>query len=266
VDEGLFGPDSVTRRVVGHQAAIVGGLRSLVIQSLHPLAMAGVAAFSDYRARPLHRLRGTARYVAATTFGSVAEAERAAARVRRVHRRVRGTDPVTGRPYSAEDPGTQVWVHTVEVHSFLTAYRAYGGAVSEEEADRFFAENVRVAALLGTPPELVPASAAEVRAYFARVRPQLCVSDAARDAIDFILHPPLQDRDLLALQLPLRAWPARRSPSCRATCAASPASTSRGPWTPAIAAMRPVVAALHLPGVRRGYEGVLGTGGAARAA
>src|SRR5689334_8221522 len=204
-DQGLFGPESVTWRVVGHQSSLVGGLRSLIIQSLHPLAMAGVADFSDYRRRPLQRLQRTARYVAATTFGTTEQARDAAEKVRRIHKRVRGVDPVTGREYSADDPHTQVWVHTVEMHSFLSAYRAFAGDLTDEEADRYFAENVRVAELLGTPPELVPASVAEVREYFARVRPELRMSPAARDAIHFVLHPPLGTRELLALQLPLRA-------------------------------------------------------------
>jgi uncharacterized protein (DUF2236 family) len=113
--------------------------------------------------------------------------------VRTVHRRVRGTDPVTGLHYSAEDPETQVWVHTVEVHSFLAAHRAFGGGdpLTRDEEDRYFAENVPVAALLGCPPERVPASVAEVRAYFASVRPFLRMSDAARDAITFVTSPPL---------------------------------------------------------------------------
>src|SRR5437763_2391703 len=109
-DHGLFGPESVTWRVVGHQSSIVGGLRSLIIQSLHPLAMAGVAEFSDYRSRPLRRLQRTSRYVATTTFGTTEQAHEAAALVRRVHKRVRGVDPVTGREFSADDPHTQVWV------------------------------------------------------------------------------------------------------------------------------------------------------------
>src|SRR5437763_174818 len=166
-EQGLFGPESVTWQVVGHQASIVGGLRSLIIQSLHPLAMAGVAEFSDYRSRPLHRLQRTARYVAATTFGTVEQAEQAASLVRRMHKRVRGVDPVTGLEYSADDPAIQVWVHTVEMHSFLAAYRVFGGRLSNEESDRYFSENVRVASLVGTPPEMVPSSVAEVRAYFA---------------------------------------------------------------------------------------------------
>src|ERR1700716_371061 len=94
-DGGLFGPDTVAWRVVGHPVALIGGMRALIIQSLHPLAMAGVAQHSDYRTRSLDRLRRTALYVTATTFGDTATAHGRAARVKAVHRRVRGVDPVT---------------------------------------------------------------------------------------------------------------------------------------------------------------------------
>jgi uncharacterized protein (DUF2236 family) len=258
-DQGLFGPQSVTWRVVGHQASLVGGLRSLIIQSLHPLAMAGVADFSDYRRRPLQRLQRTARYVAATTFGTTEQAHEAAAMVRRVHKRIHGVDPVTGREYSADDPATQVWVHTVEMHSFLAAYRAFAGGISDEEADRYFAENVQVAELLGTPRELVPGSAAEVREYFVSVRPELRMSDAARDAIRFVLQPPLGSRDLLPLQLPMRIL-------SNAALALVPrdlrrlAGIDRPPAldAAAIAAARPLVAALGLPGFREVHRLVVG--------
>ena len=205
LDDGLFGPRSVTWRVhASPTVALVGGLRALLIQSLHPLAMAGVAQHSDYRTRPLNRLQRTAEFVATTTFGDTAQAERAARRVRAVHRRVTGIDPVTGAPYSADDPDTQVWIHTVEVHSFLAAHRAYGGdRLTRAEEDRYFAENVAVAELLGTPRERVPASVAEVRDYSASVRPRLCVSDAARDAITFVAAP-MPTRELAPY------WPALR--------------------------------------------------------
>jgi uncharacterized protein (DUF2236 family) len=258
-DQGLFGPKSVTWRVVGHRASLVGGLRSLIIQSLHPLAMAGVAEFSDYRSRPLKRLQRTSRYVAATTFGTTEQAHEAAASVRRIHRRVRGVDPVTGQPFSADDPSTQVWVHTVEVHSFLAAFKAFGGSLSDEEADRYFAENVPVAELLGTPRDLVPASVAEAREYFASVRPELRMSPAAHDAIHFVLHPPLGNRELLAYQLPLRALSS-------AALALVPrdlrrlAGIDRPPALDlaALAAARPLVAALGLPGMREVYRHGIG--------
>lgn len=202
-EAGLLGPDSVAWKVIGHPVAIVGGLRALVIQSLHPLAMAGVAQHSDYRHRALERLRRTAYYVSATTFGDRETAHAAAARVKRMHRKVKGTDPVTGRPYSAQDPETQLWVHCVEWYSFLTVYRAYAGGLPERDADRYVAEGVRIAGLLGVPAGMVPASVAEMREYFAAVRPELRMSEYARDAIRFVVNPPLT-AELIPLQVPLR--------------------------------------------------------------
>ena len=204
-DEGYFGPGSVTWQVHASPAiALVGGLRALIVQALHPLAMAGVAQHSDYRRRPLRRLQRTAEYVATVTFGDTAQAEAAARRVRAVHRKVRGIDPVTGRPYSADDPQTAVWIHAVEIHSFLAAYRVYGRhRLTERDEDRYFAENVIAAELLGVPRELIPASKAEMRAFFADVRPALCVSDAARDAIEFVVAPPLTP-ELAPYFIPMR--------------------------------------------------------------
>lgn len=204
-DFGLFGPDSVTWRVHSSAAvAMVGGLRSLLIQALHPLAMAGVAQHSDYRRRPLARLRRTGEYVTATIFGDTAQAAQAAALVRRMHRRVRGIDTVTGRSYSADDPEVALWVHCVEIHSFLASHRVYSwDRLSPQEEDDYFAENVAAAELLGVPASIVPSSLQGMREYFAAVRPQLCVSEATRDAIEFVLAPPLS-RELLPYVVPFR--------------------------------------------------------------
>jgi uncharacterized protein (DUF2236 family) len=201
---GLFAPDSVTWRVHSNPAiTLVGGLRSLIIQALDPLAMAGVAQHSDYRERPLKRLQRTAEYVAVTTFGSTEEAERAASIVRHVHRKVVGIDPVTGRPYSANDPETALWIHLVEMHSFLVAYEAYRERLEPADRDAYFAENAVVAELLGVPGDLIPRDADAVRAFFAAKRPGLCVSDYAREAIEFVTAPPLT-RELAPYYVPLR--------------------------------------------------------------
>jgi uncharacterized protein (DUF2236 family) len=257
-DLGLLGPDSVAWRVIGHPVALVGGLRSLIVQSLHPLAMAGVAEHSDYRHRPLDRLRRTAQYVAATTFGDTETAQAAAERVRRVHRKVRGTDPVTGLPYSADDPDTQVWVHAVEWHSFLAAYRTYAGGLSDEDQDRYLSEGVRIAALLGTPAEMVPGSRAEYRDYFESVRPRLCISEAARDAINFVVRPPLT-RDLLAFQVPLRITSAAALATVprdlRAMAGIDRPSLIDGVT---VAAVRPAAAVIALPVLRDAPALVLG--------
>ena len=202
-DEGLFGPGSVTWRVHASPAMLIGGMRALIIQALHPLAMAGVFQHSDFRERPMFRLRRTAEYVATTTFGDTATAEAAGARVRHIHQFIRGTDPVTGREYSARDPETLLWVHCVEVHSFLAGYKAYGGRISDADQDRYFAESARTAALVGIEPADVPPTRADMRAYFEAMLPQLCVSRAASEAIRFVATPPIT-RDLLAYAAPLR--------------------------------------------------------------
>jgi uncharacterized protein (DUF2236 family) len=202
-DRGLFGPDSVTWRVHGHPAMLIGGMRALIIQSLHPLAMAGVFQHSDFREKPLHRLRRTAQYVATTTFADTGTAREAGDRVRAIHKHIHGVDPVTGRTYSAEDPETLLWVHCVEWHSFLASFRAYGGRVSEADQDRYFAESARGAALLGIDEAAVPASREAMGEYFASMLPSLCVSVAAKEAIDFVVSPPIT-RDLLPFAPALR--------------------------------------------------------------
>ena len=188
---GYFEPDSVSRRVIGHPAALVGGLRALLLQALHPLAMAGVAQHSAYLDDPLGRLQRTAGYVSALTFGTREHADAAVAQVRAVHRHVNGIDPVTGKRYSAADPDTMLWVHCVEVHSFLAAYRAYARPISASDQDRYLAEQVVAAELIGIPYRRVPANVAEFREYFADVRADLRTSPEAEAAIAFVRRPAL---------------------------------------------------------------------------
>lgn len=185
-DLGYFGPDSVTWRVHADPVLWVAGLRALFLQALHPLAMAGVAQYSDFRNDPLRRLHGTARYVEAVTYGDTETAREAAARVKRLHKSVKGIDTVTGQPFSAEDPETMVWVHCAEIHSFLAAYRAYGGRIDRADQDRYLAEQVVAAELLDIPRAMVPDSVDAYRAYFADMLPRLCSSRDAADTIAFV--------------------------------------------------------------------------------
>src|SRR3954469_7358945 len=189
---GMFDPGSVTWRVHADPAMLIGGMRALLIQALHPLAMAGVEQHSDYRADPWGRLQRTAEYVMTTTYGTAEEAEQAGRVVQAIHKRVRGTDPVTGKTYSAEDPDLLVWVHAVEVHSFLIAYRRYGsGRFTDHDADRYVAEQVGTATLVGIEPHLVPASVADLREYFESVDDELRPSPYSRAAAKVVLTPPL---------------------------------------------------------------------------
>jgi uncharacterized protein (DUF2236 family) len=220
--------------------------------------MAGVAQHSDYRNRSLDRLRRTAYYVSATTFGDLGAAHAAARRVKKMHRKVRGVDPVTGRRYSADDPVTQLWVHCVEWHSFLAVYRAYAGGLSDSDADRYIAEGVRIATLLDVPAGTVPASVAQMREYFATVRPELRMSQYAHDAIRFVISPPLT-AELLPFQVPLRIV-------ASAAVATVPrdlrrlAGIDRSPAVDAltVAAVRPAAAVLNAPLLREAPSLVLG--------
>ncbi|HEX8085025.1 MAG TPA: oxygenase MpaB family protein [Solirubrobacteraceae bacterium] len=202
-DAGLFGPGSVTWRLHSHPAMLIGGLRALMLQALHPHALAGVVQHSDFRERPMHRLRQTATYVATTTFGTTEQARAAGAHVRRVHTHINGIDPVTGARYSAEDPDTLLWVHCVEVHSFLAAVRAYGVRLTGDEQDAYLEESARAAELVGIPPERVPPSRAAMREYFEAMLPRLALSYEAKQTIDFVVSPPLT-RELLPYAAPLR--------------------------------------------------------------
>ncbi|MEJ5915055.1 oxygenase MpaB family protein [Pseudokineococcus sp. 1T1Z-3] len=190
-DPGLFGPDSITWRLHADPVAGVAGLRALLLQALHPLAMAGVDEHSAFREDPWGRLSTTAAYVATTTFGPTAEAEALGARVRRVHERVRGTDPETGAEYSATDADLLLWVHCCLVDSFLSTARRAGCPVSRAEADTYVAEQVRAAELVGIPADRAPRSCSQLDDALADFRPALRVTPAARDAVARVIVPPM---------------------------------------------------------------------------
>jgi uncharacterized protein (DUF2236 family) len=204
-ESGYFGPGSVTWKVMADPAAGAGGIAALFVQALHPRAMAGVAEHSDFDTAFWPRLSRTAEYVMTVTFSSRDKVDAVAAKVRAAHEHVRGTDPVTGLAYRASDPDLLRWVHVTEVWGFLDAVRRAGSGLSDDEADRFLAEQVRAAELLGTTD--VPASRAEVAAYFEAVRPELRASGTSRRAVLRLLAPPMPTR--VALTTPARpAWTA----------------------------------------------------------
>ncbi len=165
VDVGLFGPESVAWRLHADPAMLAGGLRALLVQALDPRAMAGVDQHSQYRVDPWGRLPRTTEFVYLTTYGDRATAEAACAKVRRVHERVQGVDPTTGRAYAASDPELLLWIHAVEVHSFVAAYRAYAGRLDDRDADRYVAEMVQVAERVELPVGMAPRSMGELREY-----------------------------------------------------------------------------------------------------
>ena len=185
-----FAPDSPVRLVHADASMFVGGLRALLLQSLHPLAMAGVAQHSDFRHDPWGRLQRTAEFVAATSFGPIPVAEQAVAVVHRVHERVVGTAS-DGRPYAANDPHLLRWVHIAEIDSFLAAYQRYGRRpLTPAEADRYVHDVGLVARKLGVNDP--PRSVADLRGELRDFRPELASSREARDAARFLLlEPPL---------------------------------------------------------------------------
>ncbi|MEE4546620.1 oxygenase MpaB family protein [Streptomyces sp. V4-01] len=185
-----FGPDRPIRAVHGDASMFVGGLRALLLQSLHPLAMAAVAAHSGYRGDPWGRLQRTSTFLAVTTFGAAADAQAAVDQVRAVHARVRGTT-ADGAAYAASDPHLLGWVHAAEVDSFLRAHRRYGAHPLDDAGyDGYVADAARVAEALGVLDP--PRSLAELAACLDGYRPELRGTPQARAAARFLLlHPPL---------------------------------------------------------------------------
>lgn len=202
-DPGLFGPDSVTWRVHADPILVVGGIRALLLQALHPAAMAGVAANSAFRTDPWGRLRRTAEYVGTVSYGSTADARRAAARVRGVHGRLSAVDPDSGETVRVDDPELLLWVHSCEVDSFLSTALRAGLHLSDADADRYVAEQGLAAVLVGVPGGIAPDSVAELAAYFTRVRPRLRAIPEALEAARFLLLPPMPT--WVAVATPARA-------------------------------------------------------------
>ena len=194
-DDGFFGPGSVTWRLHADLSGPVAGLRSLLLQALHPLAMAGVDQHSQWRDDPGARYASTAAYVLTTTYGDRAAARAAAGRVRKIHEHVTGTDPVTGKAYAASDPALLIWVHAALVDSDLAAAARYGAALTPAERDQYVAEMTAVAELIGVPAAGfadggAPASTAELDAYFEAVRPSLATSSSTADTSEYLLGMP----------------------------------------------------------------------------
>jgi uncharacterized protein (DUF2236 family) len=188
--ERWFAEDRPIRIIHADSCMFIGGLRALLFQSLQPLAMAGVASHSDYKADPWGRLQRTADFLAATTFGPATEAQRAIDMVKRVHTRVVGTAD-DGRPYSANDPHLLKWVHIAEVDSFLAAHAKFGEIeLSPEQRDGYVLDMSRIATALGVID--APTTVAELADQIASYRPELRTSAPARDAARYLLlTPPL---------------------------------------------------------------------------
>jgi uncharacterized protein (DUF2236 family) len=206
-DYGFFGPGSPTWAVWSHPSLVIAGWRAAVVQMLHPPTAAGVAQHSAYRGDLHGRLARTARYFATVALGDGRSAVEAAERLRRVHARVTGIEPLTGRQYRANDPENQLWVHVTGWHSALYAYERYGSGRLPADGEARFWKECRVAAELQELDAAdVPDGRAAVRAYFAAMRPQLAISEPARAIIASVLRPPVpSELVLLAPLLPVLA-------------------------------------------------------------
>jgi uncharacterized protein (DUF2236 family) len=257
-DVGLFGPDSVAWHIHADPVMLVGGMRALLVQALEPRAMAAVDQHSKFREDPWGRLARTSNFVMTTIYGDTAAAEAACDRVRKVHARIHGIDTVTGMPYSGSDPDLLLWIHAVEVESFVLVYRTYAGRLSEDDADRYVVEMGRVAEMVELPPDMTPRSMGEVREYLRAVRPTLRATPAAFDGLRVVLLPPMPPQFR-----PLWVVPAM------AAVAILPGYARRMyrlPWVPGAglpvrAAMYPLSRALNLvtgqpPAVRAAYDRV----------
>jgi uncharacterized protein (DUF2236 family) len=185
-----FEPDSPIGRVHGDAAMFVGGIRAILLQTLHPAAMTAVAEHSGYRGDMWGRLARTSRFIAVTTFGTAADAQRAVDAVRAIHERITGTME-DGTPYAASDPHLLLWVHVAEIDSFLTAHQAYGKhPLDQTERDEYVAQTAEVARRLGVIDP--PTTEAGLNETLAAFRPELRVTGHARDAVSYLLwRPPL---------------------------------------------------------------------------
>jgi uncharacterized protein (DUF2236 family) len=175
-----------------------------MLQALHPLAMAGVDQHSDWREDPVGRLAATSAYLTTVSFGEKAAAQRVAERVRRIHTRVTGVDTATGERYAASDPALLRWVHAALVDSNLEARSLFGTPLPTADADRYVAEMVVAAELVGVPRDMVPASVSQLAGYIDSVGPELICTPAASDSMSFLLNPPGLDEDIAEIWREIR--------------------------------------------------------------
>lgn len=191
-DPGLFGPDSVTWRIhADFPGMLAGGLCALMLQTLHPRALAAIWDFSGFRGDLVGRLRRTTAFVGGTSYAPRGAALRMIERVRSIHAGIHGTT-ADGQPYAADDPDLLVWVHVTEAYAFLQGYRRYGPvAVPRWAADAYYDEVRRIAEALGARD--VPASEHAVSAYLDRIRGRLRHDRRSREVL----------RVLQAIRLPV---------------------------------------------------------------
>jgi len=191
-EAGLYLPNQAPWIVHADFATLVGGIRALLMQALHPGSLTGVRQHSRYKDDPLGRLAGTIRWLTVTTFGPIASNQKEADRVNRLHTRVKGeyqTAAGESRPYQAADKDLLLWVHVAFMDSFLRTHQNYskrpipGGA---DEYVRLWAASVKPLGL-----DVAPQSEAELHETLRGFEKDLVVTDDTRDVIKWIKNPPL---------------------------------------------------------------------------
>jgi uncharacterized protein (DUF2236 family) len=200
-DSGLFGPGSVTWRVLSEPVMWIAGLRAMYMQALHPRVMKGTWQ-NTALAKPDEawgRFTRTVEFVRIRTYGTTAEVERLGARLRKIHASLRGVDG-DGHEFRLDEPELLLWVHCGEVGSYAEIARRSGVHVTPAELDTFIDEQRRSAAVVGLDPATVPASMAEMEAYYAEMRPTLHACAEARHALRLSFTPKLPP-SLVALRL-----------------------------------------------------------------
>ena len=204
LDNGFFGPDSVSWRVWTSPTSLIGFQRAVVLEHFDPPLAAAVADSGGIYEDPHGRLDQTLAYFLTVAVGDSRTVIQSAEFLMRIHAKATGVEPVTGKRYSANNPESQLWIHITGWHSVLKCYELYGpGRLSKADEDRYWAE-CRIAAELQTcDPADVPGNREEVKAYFEKVRPQLCSSERAHRGMHYLLYPPLK-------KVGFRIWAASR--------------------------------------------------------
>ena len=193
-EPGLFTPDDAPWIVHADFGTLVGGIRALLMQALHPGTLRGVAEHSRYQEDALGRLAGTIRWLTVTTFGSHAAVAGEASRVNRLHTRVVGeydTNSGEVRPYRAADPDLLLWVHIAFMESFLVCHEWYAWRPIPGGADAYISQWSKSVAPLGLTS--VPMDRVSLNAEIARILASdtLRVDERTRDVVKFIQYPPL---------------------------------------------------------------------------
>ena len=198
-DPGIFGPDSVTWRVLSNPASVfIGGITAVIFELAEPRVRSGVWDHTDFRRDPARRVRQTGLATMAFTYGSMRDVEALTARVRRLHDRVRGTTP-DGQAYQANDPELLTWVYVTAGYGFMSAYLRYvNPRLTRAEQDRYYAESLRACRYYGV--NRMPVSILEVERYLETMQPRLRRHEIVEEFLDLVWNVPLVAAQALPLQ------------------------------------------------------------------